>query len=138
MSGESRALVGTGTMSGIARLALPLLMAVAACDSSDLSAVPECATVAREYSGTVAGSFNSTVGAIRRLEGQAELPRWPNVIADQSAVLCYFDAQIAKAPPPGPNGEIHEPFDRVIVAIVDGKSELNVAGYRDAVPVRAP
>lgn len=53
-------------------------------------------------------------------------------------MLCYIDGQIAKAPPLGPSGEVPEPFDRAAVAIIDGKAELVVAGYRDQLPVRAP
>lgn len=98
-----------------------------------------CARVAPDYSGTVVGSFNTTVGSVRALEPRAAQPqRWPDLAPDHAAVLCYIDGEIAKAPPPGPNGEVSEPFDRAVIAIVDGHSELIIAGYRDLLPIRAP
>ncbi len=129
-------------MRRIGVVALPLAtLALAACEILGLPTSPSqaCGGAARDYSGTVVGSFNTTVGAIRALEPlRADPLRWPNLAADHPAILCYIDAQIAKGPPPGPNGEIRDPFDRAVVGIVDGKSELVMAGYRDRLPVRAP
>jgi hypothetical protein len=123
-------------------LALPLAsLTLAACGMFGLptSAAETCAPSAREYSGTVVGAFITTVGAIRALEPRpAEPARWPDLAPDQPAVLCYVDAQIAKGPPPGPNGEIRDPFDRVVIGVVDGKGEMVMAGYRDQLPVIAP
>lgn len=122
-------------------LSLPALtlafVSLAACLAP--SAAYTCEVSAREYAGTVVGAFNTTVGAIRALEPlPAEPARWPNLAPDRPAVLCYIDAQIAKGPPPGPNGEIREPFDRVVIGVVDGKAELVMAGYRDQLPALAP
>ncbi len=98
-----------------------------------------CAGAARDYSGTVVASFNTTIGAIRALEPRAGNPQlWPELAPDHPAVLCYIDGEIAKAPPPGSDGEISRPFDRAAVAIVDGDRQLIIAGYRDQLPVRAP
>jgi len=113
----------------------------AGCDLVGLSrpAAELCAGVAGDYSGSVVGSFNTTVGRVRALEPRAgQPPRWPEHGADHPAVRCYIDGEIAKAPPPGPNGEVSKPFDRAVVAIVDGQSELVIAGYRDKLPVKAP
>jgi hypothetical protein len=120
--------------------ALPLaVLTLAACAaSSSSSSASACAASARVYAGVVVGSFDTTVAAIRRLDGQVEPPRWPGMPADRPAVLCYIDAQIPKGPPPGPNGEVREPFDRVLVGILDGESEMIAAGYRDRLPVEAP
>ncbi|MDQ2964328.1 MAG: hypothetical protein M3R57_00545 [Chloroflexota bacterium] len=123
-------------------LALPLApLTLAACGILGLStsATEACAPSAREYSGTVVGAFSTTVGAIRALESRpAEPSRWPDLAPDQPAVLCYIDAQIAKGPPPGPSGEIRDPFDRVVIGVVDGKGEMVMAGYGDELPVVAP
>lgn len=98
-----------------------------------------CAEAARGYSGTVVGAFNTTVGAIRGLEPRSGEPsRWPRLADDHPAVLCYIDAEIPKAPPPPPDGPPPEPFDRVVVGIVDGNAEMIMAGYRDRLPVKAP
>jgi hypothetical protein len=103
------------------------------------SASEACARAARDYAGTVVGAFNTTVRAIRALEPlPAEPARWPNLAADHPAVLCYIDAEIAKGPPPGPNGEVRDPFNRVVIGVVEGKGEMVMAGYRDQLPVIAP
>jgi hypothetical protein len=116
-----------------------MLLIAVACGIRDVpSSAQACAGPARDYAGDVVGSFDTTVGAIRRLDGVAGPARWPGTAPDHPAVLCYIDAQIAKGPPPGPNGEIREPFDRVVVGVVEGKSEVIVAGYRDRLPVDAP
>ena len=81
------------------------------------------------------GSFNTTVGSVRALEPRAAQPqRWPELAPDHPAVLCYIDWEIAKAPSPCPNGEISKAFDRAVVAIVDGRSELIIAGYSRSQP----
>jgi hypothetical protein len=123
----------------IAVLLASITQAACASDPSTASPAQVCSATARDYSGTVVGAFDTTVGAIRGLDqGQVDPPRWPDVSPEHSAVLCYIDAQIAKAPPPGPNGEVSRPFDRAIVSVVDGKSEMIMAGYRDQLPVPSP
>lgn len=121
-------------------LFLLLSLSVGACEVLGLPPPAEsCAGPARDYAGTVVGAFNTTVAAIRALEPRQAVPqRWPDLAADHPAVLCYIDGEVAKAPPPGPDGEVRPPFDRAVVAIVDGQSELIIAGYRDQLPVRAP
>lgn len=129
-------------MRWIRLLALPLAsLALAACEilGGPASFAAECAGPARSYAGIVVGSFNTTVGAIRGLEPiPVEPARWPDLAPDHQAVLCYIDSEIAKGPPPGPNGEIRDPFDRVVIGIVDGQTEMISAGYRDRLPVSAP
>ena len=128
-------------------LLLPVILAMgvttAACDVAGPSGseVELCAGVAREYSGwhRVVGSFNTTVGAVRALEPRMGQPqRWPDLAPDHPAVLCYIDGEIPKGPPAGPNGEAPKDYDRAVVAIVDGQSELIIAGYQDKLPVQAP
>lgn len=128
-------------MRRIRLLALPLAsLTLVACQVVGLptSAAETCAPSAHDYAGTVVGSFNTTVGAIRSLDGLAEPARWPDIAPDGPAVLCFIDAEIAKGPPPGPNGEIRDPFDRIVIGVVDGKGEMIMAGYRDQLPVKAP
>lgn len=106
-----------------------LVIALAGCQSSAAA----CAPWATLYQGNVAASFTTDVGSIRRL---FDLPngrdRWPGVGDDRRAVLCYVDGGIPKAPPAG------KPFDRAVIAIVDGHGELILAGYRDSLPIREP
>ena len=98
-----------------------------------------CAAPALEYEGIVVGAFNTTIGAIRSLEPLAVDPaRWPDLAPDHRAVLCYIDAPIGKAPPPPIDGPPAEPFDRIVVAVVDGFTQMVAAGYRDRLPVTAP
>jgi hypothetical protein len=56
-----------------------------------------------------------------------------------TAVLCYFDGPIAKAPPPAPQGTAPTPFDRAVVAVMEDASVTAVAlGYRENLPLHAP
>jgi hypothetical protein len=130
--------VDTGPLKRFAAL-LPLPgLIVVACGMLG-SAAEGCAAAARGYSGTVVGAFDTSVGAIRGLAPRAGEPsRWPRLADDHPAVLCYIDAVIAKAPPPPPDGPPPEPYDRVVVGIVDGNGEMIIAGYREQLPVRAP
>jgi hypothetical protein len=98
-----------------------------------------CSEAGQDYSGSVVASFVTTVGSIRALEPRQPQPaRWSNLPADHPAMLCYIDAELAKAPPPGGIGEVAKPFDRAVVAIVEGHAELIAAGYRDRLQVRPP
>jgi copper(I)-binding protein len=110
--------------------------------SSDTAAptVDPCAASVAAYNGVVAGSFVTTVGAIRRLDEpqQIEPQRWPGLPDSHPAVLCYIDGQIPKGPPPPISGTIPPSFDRAVIAVVDGQSDLIMAGYRDNLPVVAP
>ncbi len=118
---------------------ISLGLTVGACEILGLTPASECGGQARDYAGKVVGAFNTTVGAIRDLEPREGVPqRWPDLAPDHPAVLCYIDGEVVRAPPAGPNGEVPPPFNRAVVAIVDGHSELIIAGYHDQLPVRAP
>jgi hypothetical protein len=125
-------------MRRAASLALGLALVVCACNPSpfDGAAWSRCAEAARDYNGKVAGAFATTVGRVRRTAPDAEL--FPQVEDGVPATLCYIDADIAKGPPPGPEGQIREPFDRVVLALVDNQVEVVLAGYRADVPVVDP
>ena len=71
---------------------------------------------------------------VRRLWPLSPDP-WAGLAADHAAVVCYVDGTIAKSPPVGLDGKVPVPFDRAIVVVVDGASQLVVAGYRDQLPV---
>lgn len=124
------------------RLALILVgLTAVACQSLRVPppADETCAGSARDYSGTVVASFITTVGSVRTLEPRLSVPvRWSDLAPGHPAVLCYIDGQIAKAPPLGPDGEIQVPFDRAVVAVVEGDAQLIVAGHRNRLPVEAP
>ena len=99
-------------------------------------AVAACAQSARDYSGTLVASLHTSVGAVRDLvPGRVQPERWPDLARDQPAFLCYIDAEIAKGPPPGPDGEIPDSFNRAVIGIAGGRSELIMAGYRDQIPI---
>lgn len=101
--------------------------------------VDPCAASAAAYNGVVAGSFVTTVGSIRALDQlHIEPQRWPGIPDSHPAVLCYIDGQIPKGPPPPISGTIPPSFDRAVIAVVDGQSDLIMAGYRDNLPVVAP
>jgi hypothetical protein len=108
-------------------------------DPASEAAAGTCAVAARGYAGTVVGSFDTTVGAIRGLNPHPASPAlWPDLPPDHAAVLCYIDGQVAMAPPPPASGPLPEPFDRVVMGVVDGTPVMIMAGYRDALPVKAP
>jgi hypothetical protein len=130
------------TLRGLIVVAAAL--AVTGCVATTVqSAAPigdPCAASAAAYNGVVAGSFVTTVGAIRRLDEpqQIEPQRWPGLPDNHPAVLCYIDGQIPKGPPPQISGTIPPSFDRAVIVVVDGQSDLIMAGYRDNLPIVAP
>ena len=85
-----------------------------------------CADVAPEWSGTVMAALETTLGRVREV---AATDHWGNLPDSATAILCYIDGSIPKAPPGGRS------FDRVVVAIVDGRLEMLIAGYRSAIPI---
>lgn len=114
---------------------LLVVLAFAGCQS--FQTVPRaaeiCALQAPVYSGVVVGAFDTTVGAVRRLQPrEVQPPLWEGIPDAQPAVACYIDALIAKAPPGA------APYDRALIGVVDGAGRLVVAGYRDQMPVFAP
>jgi hypothetical protein len=103
------------------------------------SAADPCAASAGNYSGHVAGSFVTTVGAIRAVPMLSiQSDRWPGLPDSHPAVLCYIDGQIPKGPPPQPSGTVPPSFDRAVIAVIDGQPDLIMAGYQDNVPLVAP
>jgi hypothetical protein len=84
---------------------------------------------------TVAGSFSTTVGAIRSLApGDPQPPLWPDLAGNRNATLCYVDGPVAKSPP-RPNASL---YDRAAVAVYEDRQALVIAGYRDDLEVSAP
>lgn len=120
----------------VTMIAFLIVAGAAGCDVVRLpdNAADTCAAVADLYEGTVAGAFNTTVGAIRRFEGApADQQRWPGVADGQPAVMCFIDGDIRKALGGGDNA-----FNRAAVGVVDRRDEMVVAGFQDRLPVRAP
>ncbi len=132
-------------LAGMARLRLVfatlILMAssLAACAnaaaSPDASALAarECATAAAGYAGTAVGVFETTVGTIRGMAPRGGFDsRWPGLPADHAAVICYIDAEEIPAPGPGPGAP---PYNRAVIAVVDGTQDFLMAGHRDTLPI---
>src|SRR6266550_925255 len=105
---------------------------------NSLSAFDACAGPARDYGGPVVGAFDTSVGAVRRLQGDGQPLLWQEHPATDPAVLCYVDAEIPKAPPPGPNGLVRPSFNRVVIGVIDGAGVMVLAGYRDRLAIKSP
>lgn len=123
------------------------LFVAGACQAIPGSAAQVCAAQAQGYDGTVAGAFQTTVGAIRGLDPRQNVDRpglspepirWTGLAADHAAVICFIDADIPKGEAPAANGQSQDAFDRVVVAVVDGVAEVVEAGDRENIDVRAP
>jgi hypothetical protein len=117
-------------------MALLFVGGVAGCDVTrvQMSAAERCAAEAAAYDGKVAGAFDTTIGAIRRFEAApVDQQRWRGVPDVHPAVLCFIDGDIAEA-----LGGGDAAFDRAVVGVVDGGSQLVMAGFQDQIPVRAP
>jgi hypothetical protein len=111
------------------------ILALAGCGQlggTDPAAV--CAEQARENGPDfrVVGSFATTVSKVRGLTPGAAPARWPELVDEAPAVVCYLDGSVPKAPPGG------EPYDRAVIAVAGEHAELIIAGYRDQLPVEAP
>jgi hypothetical protein len=126
-----------GCRSILLGLSQPLLLVavLSGCafpQSDDASST--CVDVARDYGAEfqVVGSFATTVAGIRALTPGGAPERWPDLPPEQAAVLCYLDGPVPKSPPGG------NPYDRALVGVTPGHSELTIAGYRDQLPVLAP
>ncbi len=99
-----------------------------------------CASAAVVYSGRVAGSFLTTIGAIRAMALFAQGDPWPGDPADRAAALCYIDVQVATVSAPPGSGTSPPILARDILVVIDGQPGINLmkAGPRDNVPVVAP
>ncbi len=97
-----------------------------------------CSAVAHDDHGTVSAAFTSTVGAIKKLHAVAGSPQLDGYASDQTATICYIDGEIAKGPPPEPNGTIPPSFDRVVIVVVGQDTILVSAGYSQDLPIQAP
>jgi hypothetical protein len=102
-------------------------------------AVDPCSASAVAYSGRVIASFVTTIGAIRAMPLNAHhSDLWPGLPGDSAAVLCYIDGEIAKGPPDMVPGTGRPTFDRAAIVVVDGRSDLIAAGYRENLSAVAP
>ena len=73
---------------------------------------------------TVAGSLATTVEQVRALQPQLQPARWPELAPEDPATLCYLDGPFGAAPGGG------DPYDRALVAVADGHSDLVIVGYQ--------
>jgi hypothetical protein len=131
----------TQTLKMLMATVVIALFACACANGAGAIAAQECATAAKDYSGTSVAAFATTVGAMRGLAPRGGFDsRWPDLAADHAASLCYIDADAiyAPQPAPGPGQSPFPEYNRAIIAVVDGTPELLVAGYRDLLPIQAP
>jgi len=111
------------------------ILALAGCSlTGGLDPVAICAEQARENGPDfgVVVSFATTVSKVRGLTPGAAPARWPELVDESPAVVCYLDGSFPKAPPGG------EPYERAVIAFAGEHAELIIAGYRDQLRVEAP
>jgi hypothetical protein len=99
-----------------------------------------CASAAVMYSGKLAGSFPTTLGALRAMALFVQGDPWPGDPADRVAALCYVDVQYATASAPQGSGTASPILVRDVLVVIDGQPGINLmkAGPRDNLPVIAP
>ncbi len=119
-----------------------------ACSPSSLTPQPSirpspltadaCGPAAIVYHGRVAGSFLTTIGAIRAMPLFAQGDLWPEEPAERVAVLCYVDTEGVSSPPASDSALAVAVRDMLV--LVDGRPgiELVKAGPAERVPVVAP
>jgi hypothetical protein len=99
-----------------------------------------CASAAVVYSGRVAGSFLTTIEALRVMKLFAQADPWPGEPADRAAALCYVDVQVPAVSASPPSGTGSAILVRDVLVVVDGQPGVRLmkAGPPDDVPVVAP
>ena len=99
-----------------------------------------CESAAVVYSGRVAGSFLTTIGALRVMALFAQADPWPGDPADRAAALCYVDVEVPAVSAPAPSGTGSAVLVRDVLVVVDGQPGIRLmkAGPRDNVPVVSP
>jgi hypothetical protein len=103
------------------------------------STTDPCAASATAYGGSVAGSFVTTVGAVRAMPAlHIGADRWAGLAADHEAVLCYVDGQIPMDVPSQAPGTVPPSLERAVIVVIDNQPELLVSGNSADIPVLAP
>jgi hypothetical protein len=105
-----------------------------------------CTTAADGYNGELVAAFAMTVQDVRAVMptaqpgGEDNYPEgWESLSGDVAAAKCYIDAEIAKAPPPGPEGTSEPSFDRAVLFAATGvDAAFYAAGYRDSLSPEPP
>ena len=126
---------------GFLALVLPALLAacsVGGTATSNAQVPASCLTTAHDDNGTVAATFHSTIGVIRRLPAVANNPQLASYAEDEEATICYIDGQIPKGPPPPASRTIPPSFDRAVLVVVGDQTYPVTLGYSENIPVQAP
>ena len=127
------------------------VFSLAACERlTPKPAAEVCAGHASERDGSLVASFDTTVGAVVRLavthetaevasgRPHQELPRrFTGLSPDGAAILCYIDEVSIGIPYQSGEPE-PRPWDRLVIAVVDGTADVVIVGYSDKLPVAAP
>jgi hypothetical protein len=99
-----------------------------------------CSSAAVVYSGRVAGSFLTTIGALRVMALFAQADPWPGDPPDRAAALCYVDAPVPPVSASPPSGTGSAILVRNVLVVVDGQPGVRLmkAGSPEDVPIVAP
>ncbi len=99
-----------------------------------------CSPLARDYNGTVAGAFQTTVGIVRNMTAVKDNPQVARYADSDPAWVCYIDGEIPKGPPPppDPSATIPPSFDRALLVVAGNQTYFIAAGYRQSMSIEAP
>jgi hypothetical protein len=119
--------------------AVVVMLAVAGCGPS---AGDICAAQLDQYGPdfTVAASTRANAATARSILplGNGASGPLSGLAPDHEVVLCYLDGSATVTQEPLVSGEAPEPYDRILVAVVDGQASLLAAGYRKSMPAEFP
>ena len=121
--------------AAIVGIALALVLAGCATAESSPSVTPArtyavtadtCASSAVIYRGRVAGSFLTTVGAIRAMAQFVQGDPWVGCADDHAAALCYVDAQVSRPSPPPGSTTAPPIVVRDVLVVIDGRPGIDL------------
>lgn len=118
-------------------VAASVILALSGCGGVEPGEI--CAAQADDYGSafTVAAALETDAAGAERWipDGSSDGP-FGGLDAGQTVVLCYLDGPLTVTQEPTASGEAPRPYDRAVVAVVDGRGTLLMAGYRENLPIR--